>query len=69
MLSIFFKLKAYRKFVSPLNTVKKKYCPLWSTCGVIAWRREWLTHSSVLALQIPWTGAWQRPWGGRVRHD
>ena len=36
---------------------------------MIAWRREWLTHSSVLALRIPWTGAWQSTVRGVAESD
>ena len=40
--------------------------------GKILWRREWTTHSSILAWKIPWTekpGVLQLMGRQRVRHD
>ena len=39
--------------------------------GKAPWRREWATHSSILAWEIPWTesGGVQSMGSQRVRHD
>ena len=40
--------------------------------GKIPWRREWLTHSSILAWEIPWAESLEdySPWGQqRVGHN
>ena len=47
--------------VKNLPECKRTRCNPW--VRKILWRREWLTHSSIIAWRIPWTEEPYSPWG------